>query len=78
MSGNLCEARYANHFRIGQAACEVILEFGQFYDDATNPQVHTRIIMSPLNARDFAGLLRDSLQQYESTFGPLGEVKTDE
>jgi hypothetical protein len=77
-NGNLCEARYANYFRVGHAEFEVVLEFGQVYDDTANPQVHTRIVMSPVDAGDFAGLLRESLQQYESSFGPIREVDRHE
>ena len=73
-----CEARYANYFSVGHSAFEVIIDFGQFYEDASQPQLHTRIVMSPAYANGFLALLRESLRQYEASFGPIPEVDTHE
>jgi len=76
--GERSEARYSNYFSVGHAPFEVILEFGQFYDDSSQPQLHTRIVMNPAYANAFRALLRESLQQYENSFGPIPEVDTHE
>ncbi len=70
------EGRYANFFNIGHNAFEVILEFGQFFEGNKQPHMHTRILMSPVYARTFQNLLRESLLKYEQVFGkiPTGDL----
>ena len=65
------ESRYANYFNAGHNAFEVILEFAQFYEGDIHPRVHTRIITSPAYARTFLDVLKDSLERYESVYGPI-------
>ncbi len=72
------EARYANYFSVGHASCEVVFEFGQYYEGDAEPQPHTRIITSPASAHKFLTLLQDSLQQYETQYGPIREIKPNE
>ena len=40
--------RYANFFNIGHDHFEVVLDCGQFIEGAEKPQMHTRILMSPV------------------------------
>jgi len=70
------EARYANFFSIGHATCEIVLEFCQYYENEEEPQAHTRIITTPLNANRFLELLSQSLQQYEAQYGPIHEARS--
>jgi hypothetical protein len=72
------EGRYANYFKAGHNAFEVILEFAQFYDGDARPRVHTRIITSPAYARTFLEVLKDSLETYESVYGPIASGKPHE
>ncbi len=65
------EGRYANYFNVGHNAFEVVLDFGQFYEGNTQPQMHTRIVTSPAYAKTFLALLRSSIARYEETFGPI-------
>ena len=69
--GSDAEGRYANYFKAGHNAFEVVLEFAQFYEGDERPRVHTRIVTSPAYAKTFLEVLRDSLQRYESENGPL-------
>jgi hypothetical protein len=72
------EGRYANYFKAGHNAFEVILEFAQFYEGDTLPRVHTRIITSPAYARTFLDVLKDSLERYESVYGPIASGRPHE
>jgi len=72
------EARYANYFSLGHAACEIVLEFGQFYDGDEEPQPHTRIITTPAGANKFLALLKDSMKQYETQYGQTLERNPNE
>ncbi len=69
-SGSL-EGRYANYFTIGHNAFEFLLDFGQFYREDKEAQLHTRIITSPIYAKALFELLRESIDRYEQTFGAI-------
>jgi hypothetical protein len=77
-SGAGLEGRYANHFNIGYNAFEVVLEFGQFYEDNDQPLVHTRIVTSAAYARSFLELMSGAIEQYESTFGTISAGRPHE
>lgn len=70
---NLLEGRYANYFTIGHNAFEFLLDFGQFYAEGEAVRVHTRIITSPNYAKALLGILQESIDRYERTFGAIQE-----
>lgn len=72
------EGRYANHFRVGHNAFEVILEFGQFYSGDREPVVHTKIVTSPAYARVLFGVLESFIEDYEKSFGPIATESVGE
>jgi hypothetical protein len=72
------EAKYANYFHVGHNAFEVMLEFGQHYEDASKPQMHTRIVTAPAYAEALCELLRKALAEYKKTFGSIASRKTNE
>jgi hypothetical protein len=76
--GKDAEGRYANYFKAGHNAFEVILEFAQFYEGDAQPRVHTRIITSPAYAKTFLEVLRESLETYESVYGPIASGRPHE
>jgi Protein of unknown function (DUF3467) len=65
------EGRYANYFKVGHNAFEFLLDFGQFYATSQEAQFHTRIITAPIYAKALLELLRESVNQYEQTFGAI-------
>ncbi len=67
------EGRYANNFKIGHNAFEFVLDFGQFYLESEQAKLHTRIITSPIYAKALLRTLRESIDQYEQTFGAIPE-----
>jgi hypothetical protein len=62
---NHLEGRYANYFKVGQNAFEFILDFGQFYSEDQEANLHTRIVMSPYYAKELLNLLQASIGQDE-------------
>ena len=72
------EGRYANHFHIGHNAFEVILRFGQFYEGNKQAVMHTKIVTSPAYAQTLLRLLRQTMEQYESSFGPIAAGRPHE
>jgi hypothetical protein len=71
-SGQL-EGRYANYFKVGHNAFELIIDCGQCYADSEEPQLHTRIITSPVYGKAFLKTLQVCLDEYEKTYGRLRE-----
>ncbi len=65
------EARYANYFHVGHNAFEVMLEFGQHYEGASQPRMHTRIVIAPVYAKALLGLLGTAITEYEQAFGQI-------
>jgi Protein of unknown function (DUF3467) len=64
------EGRYANVFRVGHNPVEFVFDFGQFFPTGKE-QLHTRIITSPLHAREFLRVLRESVDAFEHECGPI-------
>ncbi len=66
------EGRYANYFKIGHNAFELIIDCGQCYSENEEPHLHTRIITNPGYGKALLNALRDSLEQFEKAYGPIG------
>ena len=67
------EGRYANCFKIGYNAFELIIDFGQCYAENEGEQLHTRIITNPKYGQQLLIALRGSLEEYEKAYGRLRE-----
>jgi hypothetical protein len=65
------EGRYSNYFKVGHNAFEFVLDFGQFYSGNQEPQLHTRIITGPIYVKGLLETLRESVERYEKSFGPI-------
>jgi hypothetical protein len=57
--------RYANVFRVGFNAFELVVEFGEAFDD-DGGRIHTRVITNPVFARVLVDSLNDALARYAS------------
>jgi hypothetical protein len=64
------EARYANFFKVGQNSTEFLLQFGQFHPGSDLLWL-TRIIISPVFAKELLRLVRDSVRVHESQYGTI-------
>jgi hypothetical protein len=78
VTGDESEARYANYFHVGHNAFEVMLEFGQHYEEASQPRMHTRIVAAPVYAKALLGLLQATIAEYELAFGTIAVRETHE
>jgi hypothetical protein len=72
-TNNPLEGRYANYFKIGYNAFELIIDCGQCYADNEEPSLHTRIVTSPAYGKALLKSLRESLEDYEKSYGSIGE-----
>jgi hypothetical protein len=71
-------ARYANFFNIGHNHFEFVLDCGQFHEGLPEPVIHTRIVSAPAYAKILSNLLNESLQRYETEFGPIPDAESEE
>ena len=62
------EGRYANFFKVGHNAYEIVIEFGQLYQPESAPRIHTRVVTSPAYARELLRTLEHALEQHEESF----------
>jgi hypothetical protein len=65
------EGRYANYFKVGHNAFEFVLEFAQSYSDPPEEKAHTRIVTSPVYAKELLAVLQQAIAEYERAFGPI-------
>jgi len=70
---NPLEGRYVNYFKIGYNAFELIIDCGQCYADNEEPRLYTRIVTSPAYGKALLKTLAESLDEYEKTYGRIGE-----
>jgi hypothetical protein len=56
----LREARYANYFEVGSNQEEIVIDLGQAYGAGAPVSIHTRIVTSPVYARELVRLLRQA------------------
>lgn len=75
----IAEGIYANLVAIVHSASEFVLDFIRAVPGAPKAKVQTRVIMTPLNAKNLMLALKDNIKKYEDKFGEikLGEAKTD-
>jgi CTP:molybdopterin cytidylyltransferase MocA len=60
--------RYANVFRVGFNAFEVVIEFGEQFSDGEHARMHTRVVTNPVFARGLVNSLNDALTNYASAY----------
>jgi hypothetical protein len=60
--------RYANVFRVGFNAFEMVVEFGEQFADGEQAQMHTRVITNPVFARGLAESLNEALSRYANAY----------
>ena len=65
------EGRYANHFAVGYNQCEFIFDFGQSYSESDQAELYSRIITSPLYAKAFLKMLRQTVEEFEAAYGGI-------
>ena len=67
------EGRSSNHFELAFTDSELLVDFGQAYGNPGEALVHTRIIMTPRSAKTLLQMLREMLEKYDKTVGPVPE-----
>lgn len=67
------EAQYANCFKVGYNAFELVFDFGQIGASSERARVVSRIFVNPRSAQALQEALGQTLEEYERTFGLIRE-----
>jgi hypothetical protein len=67
-------ACYANYFEVGHNAFEFLIDAGQIEPQSGEVQLLSRIALGPVHAKLLAGLLNQSIEQYEESHQPIPEL----
>ncbi len=65
------EGRSSNHFELAYTESEFLIDFGQAYGEASEPLIHTRIIMTLQSAKTLSRMLQKLVEQYEQTVASI-------
>ena len=65
------EAQYANSFRVGYNAFEILLDFGKVSGESGKAQIQCRIITTPALAQVLLNTLEQSVKEYQGGFGEI-------
>ena len=65
------DPQYVNFVRIAHTASEFIMDFSLLLPGVTQPQVDSRLVMSPTAAKLFLRALTENLKRYEANFGEI-------
>lgn len=67
------EGKYANYFAVGFSAYEYVFDFGQSYSENEGAELYTRVVLSPVHAKNFLKTLKNSIAQFEADYGAIQE-----
>jgi hypothetical protein len=67
------EGRYANCFKVGYNAFELVIDFGQVSGTSDVARLTSRIVTNPRSAKALHEILGQTLEEYERTFGVIQE-----
>lgn len=65
------EAVYANLALISHSPSEIILDFARVMPNVPKSKIHSRIVMTPINAKLLHRALSESLAKFEAKFGTI-------
>jgi hypothetical protein len=65
------DAQYANSFRVGYNAFEILLDFGKVSGEGGKSKIQSRIITTPALAQALLATLEHSLEEYQNGFGVI-------
>lgn len=76
LSEEIAEGVYANLAMIAHSNSEFVIDFIRLMPGVPKAKVKSRIVVTPEHAKRLLNALKDNIEKYEDTFGPI--KKTDE
>lgn len=71
ISDEVAEGTYSNAAHVIFSPAEFILDFGRIVPGRTGVKIHTRIVMTPLHAKQLALALNENVRRFEDQFGEI-------
>ena len=65
------EAIYANMTLISHSTSEVIIDFARIMPNKPKAKIHSRIVMTPMNAKLLLRALGENLGKFEAKYGEI-------
>ncbi len=76
LSEEIAEGIYSNLAMIAHSNSEFVVDFIRLMPGVPKARVKSRIIITPEHAKRLLAALKDNIEKYETTFGPI--KRTDE
>ena len=76
LTDDIAEGVYANLAMIAHSTSEFVIDFIRLMPGVPKAKVKSRIVITPEHAKRLLYALKDNIDKYEDTFGPI--KKTDE
>ena len=73
---NIAEGIYSNIVLIAHSPSEFVFDFVRMVPGVTKSKVQTRIIMTPLNAKNLMLALKNNIDKFEQQFGEIKSTGT--
>ncbi|MFP4092909.1 MAG: DUF3467 domain-containing protein [Cyclobacteriaceae bacterium] len=74
LSEEIAEGEYANLATIAHSNSEFVIDFIRLMPGAPKAKVKSRIIVTPEHARRLLMALKDNIEKYEESFGPIKQT----
>lgn len=65
------ESKYVNFVRISHTASEFVMDFSLLLPGVENPEVDSRLVMSPTAMKLFLHAMAENIKRYEGKFGEI-------
>jgi len=76
LSEEIAEGIYSNLAMIAHSNSEFVIDFIRLMPGVPKAKVKSRIVITPEHAKRLLNALKDNIEKYEQTFGPI--KKTEE
>ena len=76
LSEETAEGIYTNLAMIAHSSSEFVIDFIRLMPGVPKAKVKSRVVITPEHAKRLLNALKDNIEKYEETFGPI--KKTDE
>ncbi len=76
LSEEIAEGIYSNLAMIAHSNSEFVVDFIRLMPGVPKARVKSRVIITPEHAKRLLAALKDNIEKYEATFGPI--KRTDE
>lgn len=71
ISDDVAEGIYSNAAHVIFSPAEFVLDFGRVVPGRAGVRIHTRIVMTPLHAKQLALALNENVRRFEDQFGEI-------